>query len=284
MTIGEGLLVPPVADGPRTVIRVGGLHTLVADLSGFRPTHMIGILDPDVPEYPAALVDASDRERLLLRFHDRPHTEPGGPSSELVGTVLAFLDRTLAVGRDRPVRLFVHCHAGISRSTATAYLALIRQQGVDGAEAAFRDLLTIVNKPWPNRSIVALADDLLAARGRLLPRSMPTGRSIRVGSRLMAACIAGACAAIPNTQTGSTSRTGGELDGLLIGGRADCMTPMRTDLPRARSNVGDVPLRATRGCLHSAKRSTTKARSHRFPGSACWERCQYCLMSKDGIG
>jgi predicted protein tyrosine phosphatase len=168
MTMPKEQAITQGAPVSRTLIRVGGLHTLQTDLSGFRPTHMIGILDPDVPEYPATLVDAPDRERLLLRFHDRPHTEPGGPSPELVGTVLAFLDRTLAVGRDRPVRLFVHCHAGISRSTATAYLALIRQQGVDGAEAAFRDLLTIVNKPWPNRSIVALADDLLAARGRLL--------------------------------------------------------------------------------------------------------------------
>jgi predicted protein tyrosine phosphatase len=166
MTAVKEQAVPPVTAQPRTLIRVGGLHTLRTDLSGFQPTHMIGILDPDIPEYPATLVDASDRERLLLRFHDRAHTEPGGPSSELVGTLLGFIDRTLAC--ERPVRLFVHCHAGISRSTATAYLALIRQQGVDGAEAAFRSLLTIVNKPWPNRSIVALADDLLEARGRLL--------------------------------------------------------------------------------------------------------------------
>jgi predicted protein tyrosine phosphatase len=157
---------PPVAAEPRTLIRVGGLHTLVTDLSGFRPTHMIGILDPDIPEYPTTLVDAADRERLLLRFHDTAHTEPGGPSAELVESLLAFIDRTLAC--ERPVRLFVHCHAGISRSTATAYLALVRQHGIDGAETAFRSLLTIVNKPWPNRSIIALADDLLAARGRLL--------------------------------------------------------------------------------------------------------------------
>ncbi len=32
------------------IIRVGGLHTIAGDLPDFRPTHLIGILDPDTPE------------------------------------------------------------------------------------------------------------------------------------------------------------------------------------------------------------------------------------------
>jgi hypothetical protein len=65
-------------------------------------------------------------------------------------------------------RLFIHCHAGASRSTATAYLTLVRQRGVSAAEDAFAELLRLTNKPWPNRTIVQLADDALGARGRLL--------------------------------------------------------------------------------------------------------------------
>jgi predicted protein tyrosine phosphatase len=103
----------------------------------------------------------------LLRFldHDRPDE---GPAEHHVATSLAAIDRALAAARTAGARLFIHCHAGASRSTATAYLALVRQHGPAAAEAAFAELLAITNKPWPNRRIVALADAMLAARGRLL--------------------------------------------------------------------------------------------------------------------
>ena len=47
-----------------------------------------------------------------------------------------MIDRALASAAE-DARLFIHCHAGASRSTATAYLALIRQYGPSEAEAAF---------------------------------------------------------------------------------------------------------------------------------------------------
>ena len=68
----------------------------------------------------------------------------------------------------RPARLLVHCHAGISRSTASAYIALARDFGTDRAADAFRTLLRVASNPWPNRRLVALADDALGAKGRLL--------------------------------------------------------------------------------------------------------------------
>lgn len=148
-------------------IRVGGLHTIAADLERFLPTHLIGILDPTMPE-PAAYAPLRARaDFTLLRFldHERPEE---GPASHHVVESLAAIDRALAAARSGPSRLFIHCHAGASRSTATAYLALVRQHGPSAAEAAFAELLAITNKPWPNRRIVALADAILAARGRLL--------------------------------------------------------------------------------------------------------------------
>ena len=70
--------------------------------------------------------------------------------------------------RAAPARLLVHCHAGISRSTASAYIALARDFGLDRADDAFRALLRSPVNPWPNRRLVSLADDALGARGRLL--------------------------------------------------------------------------------------------------------------------
>jgi len=148
------------------VLRVGGLHTIDADLPAFRPTHLIGILDPTMAEPAAYAAWRPGADLTLLRFLDREHAE-NGPAASHVETALAAIDRALASAAE-DARLFIHCHAGASRSTATAYLALIRQYGPSEAEAAFAALLQLTNKPWPNRRIVELADTALAARGRLL--------------------------------------------------------------------------------------------------------------------
>jgi predicted protein tyrosine phosphatase len=152
----------------RLVLKVGGLHTIDRDLPSFRPTHLLGILDPAMPEPPAYSRHAGEHERLLLRFHDSEAGVDNGPRAQHVEEMLEWIDRLLSSGSAAPGRLFIHCHAGASRSTATAYLALVRQRGVAVAEHAFAELLRLTNKPWPNRSIVHLADDALGARGRLL--------------------------------------------------------------------------------------------------------------------
>jgi hypothetical protein len=82
--------------------------------------------------------------------------------------MLQLIDRAAACAAAAASRLFIHCHAGASRSTATAYLALARRRGPGRAAEAFAELLCLTNKPWPNRRIVALADELLAGGGRLL--------------------------------------------------------------------------------------------------------------------
>jgi predicted protein tyrosine phosphatase len=152
----------------RLTIRVGGLHTIDTDLPAFKPTHLIGILDPTMPEPGGYRHIAPDTDRTLLRYLDREVERELSPLPEHVETSLAAIERAIAALTRAPVRLFVHCHAGASRSTATAYLALARQFGPAESEAAFAELLRITNKPWPNRRIVEFGDALLGGQGRLL--------------------------------------------------------------------------------------------------------------------
>jgi predicted protein tyrosine phosphatase len=152
----------------RITIRVGGLHTIDTDLPAFKPTHLIGILDPTMPEPGGYRHIAPDTDRTLLRYLDREVERELSPLPEHVETKLAVIERAVAAVGKGPVRLFIHCHAGASRSTATAYLALARQYGPAEAEAAFAELLKITNKPWPNRRVVEFGDALLGGRGRLL--------------------------------------------------------------------------------------------------------------------
>jgi predicted protein tyrosine phosphatase len=152
----------------RFSLKVGGLHTIDHDLPSFRPTHLLGILDPAMPEPPAYARHAGEHERLLLRFRDSEAGVDNGPLAQHVETMLAWIDRALSRDNGSSGRLFIHCHAGASRSTATAYLALVRRYGVAAAEAAFAEMLRLTRKPWPNRALVQFADELLEARGRLL--------------------------------------------------------------------------------------------------------------------
>lgn len=147
------------------ILRVGGLHTIDADLPSFRPTHLIGILDPAMPEPPAYAHEPQSRDALVMRFRDSEAGVDGGPSETHVATMLTMIERAVAAPS---ARLFIHCHAGASRSTATAYTALVRRAGVARAEECFAELLRLTNKPWPNRTIVGHADDLLGAGGRMV--------------------------------------------------------------------------------------------------------------------
>lgn len=146
-------------------LRVGGLHTIAADLPSFRPTHLIGILDPTMPEPPAYGHEPEGRAALVMRFRDSESGMADGPQEDHVAAMLELIERALAAPSGR---LFIHCHGGVSRSTATAYTALVRRNGAARAEESFAELLRITNKPWPNRTIVRHADDLLAAGGRML--------------------------------------------------------------------------------------------------------------------
>ena len=129
-------------------------------------THVLSILDPGWPE-PEALGAFDPHRRLELRFHDVIDAGAGciAPESRDVEQLLTF-------GRDlteaRGTHLLVHCHAGVSRSTAAATLSLAQMRPDRPAEEA---LLTVVRqrpRAWPNLRILELGDVLLGRRGQIV--------------------------------------------------------------------------------------------------------------------
>ena len=118
--------------------------------------------------------------RATLRFHDAIEPGPGVvlPQKPDVDAILAF-------GRDAGgVRhLLIHCHAGISRSTA-AMLMILAQAYPRETEGAIVDrLLEIRPQAWPNSRMVAFADELLGRDGRLTLRSPHLRRAARDRAR-----------------------------------------------------------------------------------------------------
>ncbi len=127
------------------------------------PSHLITLLSPpEMIETPAGI---TAERHLKLSVHDIAVPEPG-----MVAPDAALVERILAFGRgwDETSPILIHCWAGISRSTATAFiLACERNPGVNEKDIAMA-MRHASPTAYPNRRIVALADDILGRRGQML--------------------------------------------------------------------------------------------------------------------
>jgi predicted protein tyrosine phosphatase len=132
-------------------------------------SHVLSILDPEWP-VPEAFGAFGEHARLELRFHDVIEaSDPDmiAPRQEHVADLLAFGRGLLEEPQD-DAHLLVHCHAGISRSTAS--LALILAQALPGepAHRIFEEVLQIRPQAWPNLRILEFGDAVLGRRGELV--------------------------------------------------------------------------------------------------------------------
>jgi len=129
-------------------------------------THVLSILDPDTPDPPAFEAFAPHR-RLALRFHDVIETRP-----DCVAPAKADVERLLAFGReltDLPrTHLLIHCHAGVSRSTASSALILMQARPDRPAREALEAVSQIRPRAWPNLRILEFGDALLGRNGEIV--------------------------------------------------------------------------------------------------------------------
>jgi len=140
------------------------------DNSAREVTHVLSVLDPDRADI-EAFGSYGDHHRVTLRFHDIIDPRPGQimPAPEHVAEILRFGEdlRETATGRASG-HLLVHCHMGISRSTA-AMLALMAQADPEEPEdGLFARLREIRPQAWPNSVMVGFADAQLGRGGRLV--------------------------------------------------------------------------------------------------------------------
>jgi predicted protein tyrosine phosphatase len=121
---------------------------------------IVSILEPAAAP-PPELRDLPGDMLLTLRFDDV--IAPGGRYRAPTHT---DIERLLRFDRDHDIRdtLVIHCTAGISRSTA-AFAILLAQRHPSTEAAIFAELRAIRPQAWPNSLMIALADDILGARG-----------------------------------------------------------------------------------------------------------------------
>ena len=116
-------------------------------------------------QIPAAFSAFDRRRRATLRFHDAIEPAPG-----VVLPQKAHVEEILAFGRDigdDVAHLLIHCHAGVSRSTAAMAMILAQAFPHDKEDVIVDRLMRIRPQSWPNSRMIAFADELLGRDGRL---------------------------------------------------------------------------------------------------------------------
>jgi predicted protein tyrosine phosphatase len=155
-------------------LTICGIDELAGHCAG-DVTHVLSILDPGWPE-PEVLSVFEINRRLRLRFHDIIEAQPGwiAPERWDVELLLAF---SRELGRSQPTHLLIHCHAGVSRSTAAATLVLSQLHPDWAAEQALREVVRLRPRAWPNLRILELGDDVLGRRGEIVKAARAHYRS-----------------------------------------------------------------------------------------------------------
>lgn len=149
------------------VSSLSGLADAAAALPSF---DLLTLLSPSSAEQPDWSALSCERH-LRLIFHDIAEPAAGliAPDAAMVAAILAFARDGAA---ERP--LLIHCWAGISRSSAAAYIIACDRN--PGHEQAIADELRARSAHvTPNRLMVSLADDLLGRDGAM------TGAITRIG-------------------------------------------------------------------------------------------------------
>ncbi|MCB8881830.1 protein-tyrosine-phosphatase [Acidisoma cellulosilytica] len=155
-----------MTDTPRFGMTVCGIEELGSH-AGLAATHVLSILDPDHP-VPEAFGQYGEHAKLELRFHDIIDPQPGMilPSEADVAAILAFGRQMQA--EVPAARLLVHCHAGISRSTAAMALIIAQAMPETAAAAVLEQVHGLREKTWPNLRMIELGDRALGRRGSLV--------------------------------------------------------------------------------------------------------------------
>ncbi|GJD35473.1 putative protein tyrosine phosphatase [Methylobacterium aerolatum] len=157
----------PSSDPALTLHTVCGLEELSGHSAG-GVSHVLSLLDPGTPE-PDAFGVYGEHRRTTLHFDDclGPGTTKHGRA--LVPPEPAHVAAILAFGHelDGAAHVLVHCHYGLSRSTAA--LLMLFAQGEPGTEAsALVEKLHALREPaWPNARMTAFADAALGRGGSL---------------------------------------------------------------------------------------------------------------------
>lgn len=160
---------------PRTMSRetiyVAPLSLVETTVAGANVSHLVTLINGET------LIDTppgiGPERHLRLAMNDICEPQPGLvlPRDTHVADLIKF-----AREWDRQAPLLIHCWAGISRSTAAAFISLCALNPAGAELELARALRRASPTAYPNRLLVALGDEILARDGRMVAAVEDIGR------------------------------------------------------------------------------------------------------------
>ena len=155
----------------RESIYVAPLSLVETTVQDAQVSHLVTLINGEtsIPTPPSIGLD----RHLRLSMNDICEPQPGLvlPCQTHVADLIRF-----ARDWDRQAPLLIHCWAGISRSTAAAFISLCALNP-EGAEQELAWALRRASPTaYPNRLLVALADEALARKGHMVTAIEEIGR------------------------------------------------------------------------------------------------------------
>lgn len=152
-------------------IYVCPLSQVEATIFSAKPTHVVSLLA--LRHRVSAFPTIAPENRLHLALSDIVTETPSYvlPEAGHVSRLLAFVENW-----DRKGNLLIHCYAGVSRSTAAAFVALCALDGTTRETDHARRLRAASPTATPNPRLVALADAALDRDGRMIEAVAALGR------------------------------------------------------------------------------------------------------------
>lgn len=150
-------------------IVVTPLSQLATQITLHRPSHVLTLTSGES----AALTAGHGASHLTLIFNDIVEPREGlvAPDESHVRALIDFVQ-----GWPQKAPLLIHCYAGISRSTAAAYIAaLALDRDMDEHRLAER-LRRLSPSATPNIRLISIADTMLGRRGRMVEAIKAIGR------------------------------------------------------------------------------------------------------------
>ena len=144
------------------------VETTVADA---KVSHLVTLINGETPIATPPSIEP-DRH-LRLAMNDICEPQPGLvlPCGNHVSHLIRF-----ARDWERQAPLLIHCWAGISRSTAAAFITLCALNPAGAERELAWALRRASSTAYPNRLLIALADEALERNGRMIAAVEDIGR------------------------------------------------------------------------------------------------------------
>ncbi len=155
------------------MIHVCSLTRIHATVTSTGARHLVSLLGrEDNLSRPSAI---APENHLWLQMHDINEPRDGfvRPDRVHVEQLIEFVQRW-----DRAGPLVMHCYAGISRSTAAAFVSVCALDPRNDERNVALALRRASPTATPNPRIVALADDILGRDGRMIAAIEAIGQGV----------------------------------------------------------------------------------------------------------